>query len=296
VFGSRSRIELKSLDDVLVMRRAGLVVADALAAVRAAARPGMPTSDLDAVAAGVIEEAGATPSFLGYQGFPATICASVNDEVVHGIPGERELGAGDVVSIDCGAIVEGWHGDSAITFLLGPHGAVDPAAEPVPGIDPQDLALAQVTRTALWAGIAALASARRVGDVGDAVEGAVELAAELQGVELGIVEEYTGHGIGTAMHQPPDVLNYRTSDRGPKVRPGMCLAVEPMLTRGSAECRVLADDWTVVTTDGSRAAHWEHTVAVLEDGIAVLTAHDLGAEGLAPFGVVPVDLDRRPAG
>ncbi|WP_418277852.1 type I methionyl aminopeptidase [Isoptericola jiangsuensis] len=291
MFGARSRIELKSRDEVLVMRRAGIVVADALAAVRAAARPGTTTAELDAVAAGVISAAGATPSFLGYQGFPATICASVNDEVVHGIPGDRALGEGDVVSVDCGAVVDGWHGDSAITFLLGPDGAVDPASAAVDGVDPLDQALALVTRTALWAGVAALASARRVGEVGEAVEAAVELAGDLQGVELGIVEEYTGHGIGTAMHQPPDVLNYRTSDRGPRLRPGMCLAVEPMLTRGTADTRVLADDWTVVTVDGSRAAHWEHTVAVLEDGIAVLTAHDLGAEGLEPFGVVPVPID-----
>jgi methionyl aminopeptidase len=290
VFGSRPRLELKSRDEVLVMRRAGLVVADALAAVRAAARPGVTTADLDVVAADVIAAAGAAPSFLGYHGFPATICASVNDEVVHGIPGERRLALGDVVSIDCGAIVDGWHGDSAVTFLVGHDGAVDPA-DTTTELDAADLGLAQVTRTALWAGIAALASARRVGDVGEAVETSVELAAELQGIALGIVEDYTGHGIGTAMHQPPDVLNYRTSDRGPRVRPGMCLAVEPMLTLGDARTRVLADDWTVVTVDGSRAAHWEHTVAVLEDGIAVLTATDLGTEGLAPFGVVPVSLD-----
>jgi methionyl aminopeptidase len=291
VFLSRDKVELKSLDQVLLMRRAGLVVADALASVRAAARPGMTTADLDAVAAGVIGAAGADPSFLGYHGFPATICTSVNEEVVHGIPGDRVLAAGDVVSVDCGAIVDGWHGDSAVTFLLGEDGAHDPedAGE---GFDPGDVLLVQATRTSMWAGIAALAGARRVGEVGDAVEAAVELAGDLHGTELGIVEDYTGHGIGSAMHQPPDVLNYRASgDRGPRVRPGMCLAIEPMVTRGSADTRVLADDWTVVTVDGSRAAHWEHSVAVLESGIAVLTAPDLGAAGLEPFGVTPVALD-----
>ncbi|PFG42215.1 methionyl aminopeptidase [Isoptericola jiangsuensis] len=291
MFLSREKVELKSLDQVLLMRRAGLVVADALAAVRAAARPGMTTADLDAVAAGVIRDAGASPSFLGYHGFPATICTSVNDEVVHGIPGARVLGVGDVVSVDCGAIVEGWHGDSAVSFLLGAEGAVDPE-EAGEGFDPADALLVRATRTSMWAGIAALASARRVGEVGDAVEAAVELAADLHDVTLGIVEEYTGHGIGSAMHQPPDVLNFRASgDRGPRVRTGMCLAIEPMVTLGTAETRVLADDWTVVTADGSRAAHWEHSVAVLESGVAVLTAPDLGAAGLAPFGVTPVALD-----
>lgn len=274
------------------MRRAGLVVAEALDAVRSAARPGATTADLDRVAAGVIADAGATPSFLGYQGFPASICASVNDQVVHGIPGDRPLLAGDLVSVDCGAIVDGWHGDAAVTFLIGPTGALPDDAEPAAAVaDPADARLARATRTAMWAGISALAGARRVGEVGDAVEASVTVAGELDGTEYGIVEEYTGHGIGTAMHQPPDVLNFRATDRGPRVRPGTCLAIEPMLTRGTEVTRVLADDWTVVTADGSRAAHWEHTVAVLDDGIAVLTARDLGASGLAPFEVRPVPLD-----
>ncbi|GAA4736222.1 type I methionyl aminopeptidase [Isoptericola chiayiensis] len=291
MFRSRPRLELKSREQVLLMRRAGLVVADTLAAVRDAARPGTTTAELDRVAADAIASAGATPSFLGYQGFPATICASVNDQVVHGIPGDRILHAGDLVSIDCGAVVDGWHGDSAVTFLVGPNGAMDDDAEPAAAVaDPGDARLSRAARTAMWAGISALAGARRVGEVGDAVETAVELAGEIDGAGYGIVEEYTGHGIGTAMHQPPDVLNFRASDRGPRVRPGLCLAVEPMVTRGGAATRVLADDWTVVTTDGSRAAHWEHTVAVLEDGIAVLTAHDLGTAGLAPFEVQPVAL------
>lgn len=294
IFGSRERVELKTPDQVRVMRRAGLVVASALDAVRAAARPGLTTADLDAVAARVIAEAGATPSFLGYEGYPATICVSVSEEVIHGIPGGRVLEVGDVVSIDCGAIVDGWHGDSAISVVLGPDGALDVddpgAADGVDGAD-LDLDLVRATRTAMWAGIAALAGGKRLGDVGTAVEAAVELAGSVAGVEYGIVEDYVGHGIGTAMHQPPDVVNFRTSDRGPRLRPGMCLAVEPMVTRGSGATRVLADDWTVVTQDGSRAAHWEHSVALLEDGISVLTAADGGRAGLAPFEVVPVSLD-----
>ena len=295
IFGSRERVELKTPDQVRVMRRAGLVVASALDAVRAAARPGLTTADLDAVAARVIAEAGATPSFLGYEGYPATICVSVSEEVIHGIPGGRVLEVGDVVSIDCGAIVDGWHGDSAISVVLGPDGAVDvddpSATDGVVGVDGADLDLVRATRTALWAGIAALAGGKRLGDVGTAVEAAVELAGGVAGVEYGIVEDYVGHGIGTAMHQPPDVVNFRTSDRGPRLRPGMCLAVEPMVTRGSGATRDLADDWTVVTQDGSRAAHWEHSVALLEDGISVLTAADGGRAGLAPFEVVPVALD-----
>jgi methionyl aminopeptidase len=284
---SRERIEIKSLDQVRVMRRAGLVVADALDAVRAAARPGMTTADLDAVAARVIAEAGARPSFLGYHGFPATVCTSVNEEVVHGIPGPRVLAAGDVVSVDCGAIVDGWHGDSAVTFVLGPDGPLDPeAAAP----DPADALLVRAAEAAMWAGIAALASAQRLNEVGAAVEAAVELAGEADGAAYGIVEDYVGHGIGSAMHQPPDVVNYRVSDRGPRLRPGMCLAIEPMVSRGAGTTRVLGDDWTVVTEDASRAAHWEHSVAILEDGITVLTARDGGAGRLGDLGVEVVVL------
>jgi methionyl aminopeptidase len=282
VFG-RERIELKTPDQVLLMRRAGLVVADALAAARTAAVPGATTADIDAVAAAVIADAGAQPSFLGYMDYPATVCVSVNDEVVHGIPSGRVLEPGDVVSIDCGAIVEGWHGDSALTVVL-------------PDADPADLALSAVTEKAMWDGIAALASgsglADRLGVVGEAVERAVEDAdpAPNGGVPFGIVQDYVGHGIGSAMHQPPDVLNYRTRDRGSRLKPGMCLAVEPMITRGSAGTEVLEDDWTVVTVDGSRAAHWEHSVALHEGGIWVLTAVDGGAAELAARGVAVAPL------
>lgn len=294
VFG-RERVEYKTPDQVRLMRRAGLVVADTLAAVRAAARPGVTTAELDAVAAQAIKGAGAAPSFLGYHGFTGVICTSVNEEVIHGIPGDRVLAVGDLVSIDCGAIVEGWHGDSALSFVLGAEGALDhklPDDDLVAaGADLADVALVRATEAAMWAGIAALASAKRLNAVGEAVEAAVEMAGEFQGVEYGIVEEYVGHGIGSAMHQPPDVHNYKTSGSGPRLRPGMCLAIEPMVTRGGAETSVLADDWTVVTDDGSRAAHWEHSTAILDDGIIVLTAVDGGAERLGVFGVEPVSLD-----
>lgn len=283
MFG-REKIELKTPDQVLLMRRAGMVVADALAAARAAAVPGATTADLDEVAAAVIADAGALPSFLGYYDYPATICVSVNDEVVHGIPSGRVLQPGDVVSIDCGAIVEGWHGDSALTLVL-------------PEADPADVALADLTERAMWDGIAALAGegggiADRLAVVGDAVEDAVAAAdaAANGGVPFGIVQDYVGHGIGSAMHQPPDVLNYRARDRGPKLRPGMCLAVEPMITRGGHATEVLDDDWTVVTADGARAAHWEHSVALHEGGIWVLTAVDGGAAELAARGVAVAPL------
>ncbi|WP_165400039.1 type I methionyl aminopeptidase [Xylanimonas ulmi] len=284
----RERVELKTLEQVRVMRRAGLVVADMLAAVRAAARPGRTTSDLDDAARAVLAHAGATSNFLGYHGFPATVCASVNDEVIHGIPGPRVLEAGDVVSIDAGAVVDGWHGDSAITFVLGADGALPLGS---PEADPAVDDLVRATEAALWAGIAALAPRGRLGDVGRAVDTAVEVAAAATGRAFGIVEEYVGHGIGTAMHQPPDVLNYATSSRGIPLKVGMCLAVEPMVTLGSGETRELADGWTVVTQDGSLAAHWEHTVAILDDGISVLTAPDGGAERLAALGVDVVRLD-----
>ena len=272
MFG-RERVEYKTPEQVAVMRRAGLVVADALDAVRDALAPGMTTAQLDAVAEDVITSRGGTPSFLGYHGYPASLCVSVNDEIVHGIPGTRVLQPGDVVSVDCGAVVDGWHGDSAFTVVL------DPA-------DPADVELAATTEDAMWAGIAALATGDRLSVVGEAVEDVVEAAAaRTSAAPFGIVEDYVGHGIGTAMHQPPDVPNFRTRDRGLKLRPGLCVAVEPMLVRGSQENHTLADDWTVVTDDGSRAAHWEHTVAILEGGVVVLTARDGGAARLRALGV-----------
>lgn len=277
MFG-REKIEYKTPDQVRTMRRAGLVVAEIHAALREAVAPGMTTADLDAVSADVIARAGATSNFLGYYGYPATVCISVNEVIVHGIPGDRVIAEGDLVSFDCGAIVDGWHGDAAFSVVVGE------------GTE-ADRALVEVTEEAMWAGIAALATGDRLGVVGDAVETVVERAAADRGLTLGIVQEYVGHGIGSAMHQPPEVLNYRTREKGPRLKPGMCLAVEPMLTAGSPESEILDDEWTVVTLDGSRAAHFEHTVAIGEKGIWVLTAPDGGAEQLAARGVTVAPLD-----
>lgn len=265
----RERIQYKTAEQIRLMRRAGLVVADALDAVRVALRPGLATRQLDAIAEEVIRSAGATPSFLGYQGYPATLCISVNEEIVHGIPGSRVIAAGDVVSIDCGAILAGWHGDAAFTAIVGaPEGAVDE----------RDAELVEVTRQSMWAGIAAMVEGERLNVVGAAVEDHV-------GDRFGIVEGYGGHGIGTQMHQDPHVLNYRTRDRGPRMRAGLCIAIEPMLTVRDPATRLLSDDWTVVTKDGSKAAHWEHTIALTEGGPWVLTARDGGVEELAALGV-----------
>jgi len=270
----QTRIEYKTTAQMRTMHEAGLVLSRALDAAVAAAVPGVTTKDLDAVFAGVLKEAGATSNFLGYHGFPATICTSVNEEVVHGIPGDRVLNDGDIISIDGGAIVDGWHSDSARTVIVGT-------------ADPEDQRLSDVTEEAMWRGIAALAKGKFVGDIGNAVD---DYVSSVPGKPLGILEDYVGHGIGSAMHMPPDVLNYRTSHRGPKIRPGLCLAIEPMLVRGSIDTAVLEDDWTVVTTDGARSCQWEHSVAVHEKGIWVLSAPDGGAAKLAPLGVVPVPI------
>jgi methionyl aminopeptidase len=261
------RIEVKTPEQVRLMRAAGLVVADALDAVRAAVAPGVSTLELDGVAEQVIRSAGAVPSFLGYgrPPYPASTCISVNDEVVHGIPGARVLQAGDVLSVDCGAVLAGWHGDAAFTTVV--------ALQDAPHADPAD-----ATEQAMWRGIAAIADGNRLVDIGGAIE-------DFVAARFGIVEEYGGHGIGTQMHQAPHVLNYRTKARGPKLRPGICLAIEPMLTIGEAETRVQPDEWTVVTADGSRAAHWEHSVALTERGPWVLTARDGGVEALSRLGV-----------
>ncbi len=271
----RDRIQYKTPDQVRAMRRAGLVVGETLALLRASAEVGMTTRDLDAIAEKRIRGAGAVPSFMGYHGFPATLCVSVNDEIVHGIPGDRVLADGDVVSIDCGAIVEGWHGDAAVSLVVG-------------HADPADEQLVDTTEQAMWHGIAALLAGRRLHEVGSAVEDLVESRAQDGGAlgpeGYGIVEEYVGHGIGTQMHQDPQVPNYRVRDKGVRVRAGLVVAIEPMLTRGSAATRVLDDDWTVVSTDSSRAAHFEHTVAVADDGLWVLTALDGGREQLARLG------------
>lgn len=265
-----ARIELKSREQMRVMAQAGIVVEKALAAAVEALIPGATTAEVDAAAAAAIAKAGATSNFLGYHGFPATTCISVNEEVVHGIPGSRVIAAGDVVSVDCGAIVAGWHGDSAVTVIVG-----DPASD-------ADTQLVARTREALWAGIAALAKTRTLEAVAAAIE---DVAID---ANLHPLEGYIGHGIGTEMHQEPDVMNYRTRGRLAKVRPGLCVAIEPMFVVGTEDSVVLDDEWTVVSADGSRAAHWEHSVAVHEDGIWVLTASDGGAADLEAYGIVPV--------
>lgn len=267
-------MEIKKPHQLLTMRRAGLVVAQALAATGAAVRPGVTTAELDAVAADVIAGAGAQPSFLGYHGFPGVTCISVNDRVVHGIPGDQVLQSGDLVSIDCGAIVDGWHGDSALTVFVG---------EPTP----EAQALSDVTRMAMWHGIAAARLGGRITDISAAVEGYVRGQDHPDGpnVSYGIVEEYVGHGIGSAMHQPPDVSNFGRPGKGMTIVEGLALAIEPMLTLGSPDNRVLADEWTVVTEDGSWASHWEHTITVTSHGVWVLTAEDGGEQMLGELGI-----------
>jgi len=257
-------IEIKTPAQLALMREAGLVVAQLLRAVAAAAEPGISTAELDALAERELKAAGALSSFKGYHGYPATICTSVNDEIVHGIPSERvRLAAGDVLSIDAGAIVGGWHGDAAITVPVGT------APAPV-------AALLRACELALWYGLAAAVAGRRLTDISHAVQRSV-----LASGGYGIVREYTGHFIGSAMHMDPAVPNYGKPGRGPVLTERMALAVEPMLVLGDSSTRLLDDGWTVVTADGSLAAHFEHTVAITADGPWVLTAEDGGASGLA---------------
>ena len=256
---SRKVVAQRSAGELDAMAVAGALVAAALAAVRAAAAPGVSTLELDAIAEAVIRDGGGIPSFLGYHGFPATVCASVNDRVVHGIPSATEvLAAGDLVSIDCGAIVEGWHGDSAITFGVG-------------ALIPADEALSAATRASMEAGIAAMIPGNRLTDVSHAIERGTRAAEAEHGRRYGIVDGYGGHGIGREMHMDPFLPNEGAPGRGPLLAPGSVLAIEPMLTLGTVKTRILDDEWTVVTADGSRAAHWEHTVAVTEDGPRILT-------------------------
>jgi methionyl aminopeptidase len=259
-------IATKTPQQVRRMRAAGLVVGSTLAALREAARPGVTLLDLDALARESLAQADATPSFLGYYGFPAVICASVNDEVVHGIPSDRVLTEGDLVSVDFGAIVEGWHSDSAVTIEIG---EVHPTAR----------RLRAVCEDALWAGIAAMRAGAWLRDIGTAVQGHVRSSSD-----FGVVEGYTGHGIGTEMHEDPAVPNVKTRHRGTRLRPGIVLAVEPMITAGDPETTVDADGWTVRTIDGSLAAHAEHTVAVTPAGPYVLSAPDGGRARLAATG------------
>lgn len=269
----RDEFEYKTPEQVQVMRRSGLVVAEILALMQREAGPGVSTADLDRLAREVMARHEATPSFLGYYGYPAVICASVNDQVVHGIPSERILANGDIVSIDVGVSLpdtrgQHWHADAAVTLLIGDQ------------VSDSDVQLSHVTREALWAGLARAVAGGRLTDIGAAVQATVQAAGP-----YGIVEEYVGHGIGTAMHMAPDVPNLGPAGRGARLRPGLVIAVEPMVTLGSARTQVLEDEWTVVTIDGSRASHWEHTVALTEAGPWVLTAPDGGAERFAAAGV-----------
>jgi len=256
----RKVVPFRTAGELDAMAAAGEVVGRALVAVRESAAPGVTTLELDAVAEQVIRDAGAVPSFLGYHGFPGSICASVNEKVVHGIPSADEvLSEGDLISIDCGAILDGWHGDSAWTFGVG-------------RIIEADRLLSAATRLSMEAGIAAMVPGNRLTDVSHAIETGTRAAEAAHGRTYGIVDGYGGHGIGRQMHLDPFLPNEGDPGHGPELVVGSTLAIEPMLTLGTTATEVLADDWTVVTTDGSRAAHWEHTVAVTAEGPRIRTS------------------------
>jgi methionyl aminopeptidase len=248
----------KSRSEIERMRRAGRIVAEVLDRIEAVLRPGVSTAELDALAEAHIRASGAIPSFKGYRGFhpshpfPASICISIDDEIVHGIPGDRKIREGQIVSVDAGAILEGWHGDAARTFFVG---------EPPPAVRE----LIDLTRAAMLAGIAAAVPGNHIEDISGAVEDIATQAG------FGIIRQFVGHGIGTAMHEEPQVPNYRTGRPGRKLEPGICLAIEPMFTLGGDDTRILSDNWTVVTRDGSLAAHFEHSIAVTVDGPQILT-------------------------
>ncbi|OLL74126.1 Methionine aminopeptidase [Pseudonocardia sp. Ae168_Ps1] len=253
-------IELKTPRQLQAMRESGALVAATLAAVTEHAKPGVSTAELDALAEQTIRDGGGVPSFLGYHGFPGSICASVNEQIVHGIPSAGQvLADGDLLSVDCGAILDGWHGDSAVTIAVGE-------------VSPADLALSAACRGAMDAGVVAVQDGARLTDVSYAIQEACRAAAEADRSDYGIVAEYGGHGIGTSMHMDPFLPNHGEPGRGPRLRPGMALTVEPMLVAGDPETVELDDGWTVVTASGGRAVHWEHTVAVTEDGPWLLTA------------------------
>jgi methionyl aminopeptidase len=257
-----AQIEIKSPGQLAAMREAGLVVAHALDVLASAVEPGISTAELDAIAAREIRAAGAVPSFKGYHGYPATICTSVNDQVVHGIPSpDTRLEAGDLISIDCGAILDGWHGDAARTVGVGQ-------------VRGELAGLLRACERALWHGLAMARPGNRLTDISHAVETSARASGR-----YGIVREYVGHGIGTEMHMDPPVPNYGRAGRGPVLVEGMTLAIEPMLVLGRPQTRLLDDDWTVVSADGSWSAHFEHTVAVTADGPWVLTAADGGRAG-----------------
>lgn len=256
------RLELKTPDQIALMREAGRVVALTLKAVTDAAVPGVTTKELDTLAAETIAANGATSNFLGYGAevgppFPGVICTSVNEETIHGIPGDRVLREGDLFSVDCGAVVRGWHADAATTIAIGT-------------VSDEHRELMRVTEAALWAGIDAMRTGRRVRDISRAVEDSIRAG----GPHYGIVEGYTGHGIGTALHMDPNVPNVARLRHTPRIVPGLVLAIEPMVVLGSPDVREMPDEWTVSSVDGSVAAHFEHTVARTENGVEVLTRLD----------------------
>ena len=256
------------MDQLKTMRRAGLLVRGTLDLIKSQIKAGITTSALDAVAEANIKRGGGTSNFKGYHGFPATICVSINDEIVHGIPGERMIMPGDVVSVDCGAIIDGWHGDAAFTVIVDP-------------IDTEQQKMLDVCEESMWVGIAAGKSGAKLSDIGHAIETYINAQGK-----YGILREYGGHGIGTAMHMEPHILNYGKPGNGPKIEPGMVFAIEPMITMGSERTRVLEDNWTVVTVDKSRGSHFENSYCIAPDGKPfVLTATDGGRAELARFGI-----------
>lgn len=279
--GFRTNI-YKSPAQLRLMVEPGLITAAALDAARPLIRAGVSTLEIDAAAEKAIRDRGGEPNFMLVPGYRHTVCASVNDEVVHGIPGGRILEPGDIVSIDAGAQYKEWNGDSAITVVVP-----DPSR---PEVVAEREQLSKITEGSLWAGIARLAKAKHLNEVGDAIQGYIELEGMKVGHRYGILTDYIGHGIGTDMHEAPPVFNYRVKQKGPEVKPGLVVAIEPMVVTGKIDTYVGEDDWTVITEDGGMASHWEHSVAVHKDGIWVLTAHDGGAAGLAPFGVVPTPI------
>ncbi len=269
-----SSIELKTPDQIRAMRAAGEVVARGLRAMCEAVRPGITTAEIDQIGRRVIEQAGATSNFFNYGAewgmtpFPAVSCISVNEMVVHGIPNDRVVNEGDLVSIDYGAIVNGWHGDAARTCRIG-------------SVDQIHARLDEVTKEALWKGIEAAWHGKRIGDI----SAAIEMTARSSGLKVGICKDFTGHGIGTQMHMEPDVPNYVSRRKGPKLKSGMVIAIEPIFTVGTDQTIDLDDEWSVVTADSSWAAHWENTVAICDDGLWVLTEEDGGYAELQARGI-----------
>jgi len=279
---SRHSVELKTNEQIILMREAGLATAAALREVRKAIRPGISTLELDAIAEATITAKGGHSNFKLVPGYSHTICASINDEVVHGIPSaSRILKAGDIISVDCGAEIGEWNGDSAITVIVPNEDGSQVDSDLVRARQ----TLSDVTEQSLWAGIAALAKAEHLNEVGMAIEEYVYSQGK-----YGILEDYVGHGIGRSMHEDPPVYNFAVREKGFKVQPGLCVAIEPMIVTGSHRTKILKDGWTVSTKDSSDASHWEHSIAVHEKGIWVLTAEDGGAAKLAPLGVKPVPL------